>query len=306
MHRRLERVRIAWLRRGLAALMMIACSWATAQTPLEPPPGTALASLAPHLAYYHEVSGAETLQVAMQRLQEGLLLSVALGYRYASLRNENERIAIQAQHELEQKVEQRTGELRNALGQLGDAHARLRESSQRDGLTGLHTRAYFGERFGELLANAREHNQSLSLLMLDLDNFKSINDRYGHLTGDECLCWAARTIGQALRPHNALLARFGGEEFIVALPRLDLAAAAAVAEQLRNDLRDAPCSSAGNDIRLTTSVEVHQVDVHAGGIDEALQRADEALYQAKADGRDCVRLASPTPAAAPTSEPVSG
>lgn len=237
---------------------------------------------------------------------EMLLLSVALGYRYASLRNENERIVIQAQHELEQKVEQRTGELRNALGQLGDAHARLRESSQRDGLTGLHTRAYFGERFGELLANAREHNQSLSLLMLDLDNFKSINDRYGHLTGDECLCWAARSIGQALRPHNALLARYGGEEFIVALPRLDLAAAAAVAEQLRNDLRDAPCSSAGNDIRLTTSVGVHQVDVHAGGIDEALQRADEALYQAKADGRDCVRLASPTPVAAPASEPVSG
>lgn len=235
---------------------------------------------------------------------EMLLLSVALGYRYASLRNENERIVIQAQHELEQKVEQRTGELRNALGQLGDAHARLRETSQRDGLTGLHTRAYFGERFEELLANARGHNQSLSLLMLDLDNFKSINDRYGHLTGDECLCWAARTIGQALRPHNALLARYGGEEFIVALPRLDLAAAAAVAEQLRNDLRDTPCNSAGNDIRLTTSVGVHQVDVHAGGIDEALRRADQALYQAKADGRDCVRLAPSTSAVAPASEPV--
>ena len=224
---------------------------------------------------------------------EMLLLSVALGYRYAALRNENERIVGEAKLQLEQKVEQRTVELRNALGQLGDAHARLRESSQRDGLTGLHTRTHFRERFEDLLAQAKQHEHPVSLLMLDLDNFKSINDRYGHLTGDECLRWAARTIGQALRPHGALLARFGGEEFIVGLPRLDLVAATVVAEQLLQQLRDAPCNSFEHEIHLTTSIGVHQVDLHGGGIDAALQRADEALYQAKADGRDCVRMASP-------------
>src|SRR5690606_19425777 len=116
---------------------------------------------------------------------EMLLLSIALGYRYAALRNENERIVREAKHQLEHKVEQRTAELRNALGQLGDAHARLRESSQRDGLTGLHTRVHFRERFEQLMAQARSQDRPLSLLMIDLDHFKLINDRHGHLTGDE-------------------------------------------------------------------------------------------------------------------------
>jgi len=226
---------------------------------------------------------------------EMLLLSVALGYRYASLRNENERIVDEAKQQLEKKVEQRTGELRDALGQLGDAHARLRETSQRDGLTGLHTRTYFSERFENLLVQARRSDELVSLLMIDLDNFKAINDRYGHLTGDECLRWAARTIGQALRPHGALLARFGGEEFIVGLPGMGLQAAAVVADILRQKVREAPCSSCEHEIPITISVGVHQVDLNFGGIDAALQRADEALYDAKAHGRDCVRLASPAP-----------
>jgi len=223
---------------------------------------------------------------------EMLLLSIALGYRYAGLRNENERIVREAKNQLEHKVEQRTAELRNALGQLGDAHARLRESSQRDGLTGLHTRVHFRERFEQLMAQARSQDRPLSLLMIDLDHFKLINDRHGHLTGDECLRWAARTIGQALRPHGALLARFGGEEFVVGLPGLDLQAALLVAEDLRQHLGDEPCSSNGREITVTASIGVHELDNYeSGGIDAALQRADEALYRAKADGRDCVRPA---------------
>ena len=228
---------------------------------------------------------------------EMLLLSVALGYRYASLRNENERIVREAKQQLEHKVELRTSELRNALGQLGDAHARLRETSQRDGLTGLYTRTHFREAFEPLLVHARDTSRPMSLLMIDLDHFKQINDRFGHLTGDECLRWAARTVGQALRPHDALLARFGGEEFIVALPGLDLEAAAAVAEDLRLHLRDEPCTAHGEQVPVTASIGVHQVDPQRKrGVDAELQQADEALYRAKADGRDCVRLSSSLPA----------
>lgn len=224
---------------------------------------------------------------------EMLLLSIALGYRYASLRNENERIVGEAKQQLEREVEQRTTELRDALGQLGDAHARLRESSQRDSLTGLHTRAHFRERFDDALTQTRRQGLPLSLLMVDLDHFKQINDRHGHLTGDECLRWAARTIGQALRPHDSLLARFGGEEFIVGLPGLDLQAAAAVADELRQRLRDSPFRGDDYEIHMTASIGVHQLDVLDTGIDAALQRADEALYLAKGEGRDCIRLASP-------------
>ena len=129
--------------------------------------------------------------------------------------------------------------------------------------------------------------------MIDLDHFKQINDRYGHLVGDECLRWAARVIGQTLRPHNALLARFGGEEFVVALPGMDLDAAAAVAEELRQRLRDEPFRGQGQTIAVTASIGVHAVDTHMqGGVEAALQIADEALYRAKADGRDCVRTSS--------------
>jgi diguanylate cyclase (GGDEF)-like protein len=223
---------------------------------------------------------------------EMLLLSVALGYRYAALRNENERIVREARDQLEQKVEQRTAELSSALSQLEDAHARLRESSQRDGLTGLHNRTYFREGFEGLLSQARS-GRRLSLLMIDLDHFKQINDRYGHLVGDECLRWTARVIGQTLRPHNALLARFGGEEFVVALPGMDLEAAAVVAEELRQRLRSEPFESHGHAIVVTASFGVHAVDTHVkGGIEAALQIADDALYRAKADGRDCVRTSA--------------
>ena len=224
---------------------------------------------------------------------EMLLLSVALGYRYAALRNENERIVREAKLHLEQKVMQRTGELRSALGQLENAHARLRESSQRDGLTGLHNRTHFRERLLEILERG---DRPVSLLMIDLDHFKSINDRHGHLVGDDCLRWAARTIGQTLRPHEALLARFGGEEFVAALPGMGVHDAARVGESLRQALRAHPCTSGPHTVRMSASIGVHQLPTGHGdegneAIDQALQRADEALYAAKAGGRDCVRMA---------------
>ncbi|HEU0305851.1 MAG TPA: GGDEF domain-containing protein [Lysobacter sp.] len=218
-----------------------------------------------------------------------LLLSIGLGYRYSALRSENERIIRESRDQLEQKVSQRTSELSNALNQLADAHARLRESSQRDGLTGLHNRTYFREGFEGLLSQARS-GRRLSLLMIDLDHFKQINDRYGHLVGDECLRWSAGIIGQTLRQYNALLARFGGEEFVVALPGMDLESAAGVAEELRTRLRAEPFRCQGQTISVTASFGVHAVDTHMkGGVEAALQIADDALYRAKADGRDCVR-----------------
>ncbi|NJK42254.1 MAG: diguanylate cyclase [Aquincola sp.] len=118
---------------------------------------------------------------------EMLLLSIALGYRYASLRTENERIVAEANLQLERKVAQRTQEVRSALMQLEDAHRRLRDSSRRDGLTGLYNRTHFHESFEVLLQEGREQSRPVSLLMIDLDHFKSINDRFGHATGDRVL-----------------------------------------------------------------------------------------------------------------------
>lgn len=221
---------------------------------------------------------------------EMLLLSVALGYRYAALRNENERIVREARDQLEQKVEVRTSELRNALVQLEDAHHQLSESSRHDGLTELYNRTHFREAFEHLLSEARNSCRPISLLMIDLDHFKKINDTYGHLVGDDCLRCTSNTMAEILAPYNALLARFGGEEFIAALPGMDLSQASAVAEELRQSLHDRPCVSGDLVIGVSASIGVHSVDIAAkDSIESALQVADQALYAAKAEGRDCVR-----------------
>ncbi|MBB6599648.1 diguanylate cyclase [Luteimonas sp. MC1825] len=221
---------------------------------------------------------------------EMLFLSIALSYRYASLRNENERIVSDANLMLERKVAQRTSEVRNALAQLEEAHARLHDSSRRDGLTGLYNRTYFHEAFERMLRECNDGGKPLSLLMIDLDHFKSVNDEHGHLVGDDCLRWATQRIGRALRPHDALPARFGGEEFVVALPGHDLHAAVAVAEAVRQSLIAEPCISNGDTIRMSASVGVHTIEPGTiDDIDDAFQIADQALYSAKANGRDCVR-----------------
>ena len=221
---------------------------------------------------------------------EMLLLSVALGNRYASLRKENERIVSDANQKLERKVAQRTQEVRSTLVQLEEAHGRLRDSSRRDGLTGLYNRTYFHEAFEKMLADSQQSHRPVSLLMIDLDLFKAINDRYGHLVGDDCLRFTSQRIGKMLRSHDALLARFGGEEFVVGLPDHDLHKAVEVAESLRRTLIESPCSTQGHEIRISASVGVHTIA--PGSIDDmdvALAIADRALYAAKANGRDCVK-----------------
>ena len=221
---------------------------------------------------------------------EMLLLSVALGNRYASLRKENERIVGEANQKLERKVAQRTQEVRSALVQLEEAHGRLRDSSRRDGLTGLYNRTYFHEAFDKMLVDSRQSHRPLSLLMIDLDHFKAINDRHGHLVGDDCLRFTSQRIGKVLRAHDALLARFGGEEFVVGLPDHDLHSAVEVAEQLRRALVETPCASQGHTIRISASVGVHTVAPGSiDNMDAALEIADRALYAAKANGRDCVK-----------------
>ncbi len=222
---------------------------------------------------------------------EMLLLSIALGYRYGILRSENERIVREANERLETSVQQRTAELSTALGQLEQAHVKLREFVRYDGLTDLYNRTHFREAFEQLLEQARGSSTSISLLMIDLDHFKRINDEYGHLVGDDCLRWVSKVMAETLHPYGALLARFGGEEFIAALPGMDRVAATNVAEKVRVDLRHHPCHSGSLVIQLSASIGVHTINAGTqDSLDTALQVADQALYAAKFGGRDCVRM----------------
>ena len=221
---------------------------------------------------------------------EMLLLSLALGARYAGLRNENIRIVQETNEKLERSVIDRTRQLRTAMAQLGEANVQLREYSRRDPLTGVYNRRHFREAFEQALAARRGDPQPLALLLLDLDHFKRVNDKHGHLAGDDCLNQAARRIEDVVVPRGGLVARFGGEEFVVVLPGLGPQDALQVAEAIRQRIHQAPVESAGQSIRMSASIGIHSVDGDRESAPEEIIRiADQALYRAKDDGRNCVR-----------------
>ncbi|QNN46400.1 GGDEF domain-containing protein [Thermomonas brevis] len=223
---------------------------------------------------------------------ELLLLSLALGRRYASLREENVRIVQETNEKLERGLVDRTRELRTTMAKLGEANVKLREYSRRDPLTGAYNRRHFREAFGQMLEARGEHARPamLAMLLLDLDHFKRINDRYGHPAGDACLIHAARCIEAVARPHAGLVARFGGEEFVVVLACADAQEALQFAEAIRLRIHQTPVSHEGHAIHLSASIGIHTVPAGREAAQEDIIRiADEALYRAKDDGRNCVR-----------------
>ena len=221
---------------------------------------------------------------------EMLLLSLALGARYAGLRNENIRIVQQANEQLERSVIDRTKQLRTAMAQLGEANVQLRDYSQRDPLTGVYNRRHFRDAFEQALNARMDNGKPLALLLLDLDHFKRINDSYGHLAGDDCLHYAARSMEDVVMPHGGLVARFGGEEFVAVLPGAEAQQALQIAEAVRLRIQQSPVSTGGHSIRLSASIGVHTViEGHQATPEDVIRIADEALYRAKGDGRNCVR-----------------
>jgi diguanylate cyclase (GGDEF)-like protein len=222
-----------------------------------------------------------------------ILLSFALAYRYAALRRENERIVRDANDQLEQNVARRTSELSSALEQLADANSRLRESNRRDALTGVYNRRHFREVFEQLLHHASETRQPLGVLLIDLDHFKRINDTHGHLAGDECLRVLARTLEDTLRGEQAVIARFGGEEFVIVLPSASPSHVLEVAERLRRRISEDRIRYGGREIAMTASIGAFAVPLDfAANPDAALHQADDALYAAKNAGRNRVHSAT--------------
>lgn len=152
-----------------------------------------------------------------------------------------------------------------------------------DGLTGLYNHRYLHERLDEELTRAREDGRTLSLLFVDLDQFKSFNDSLGHKTGDEALCRVARAIEKSTRRID-LAARYGGDEFVVALLGSDAEAAVVVAERLRETIAD---DTSSHD-PVTVSIGTATYPTDAVGKAELLEKADLAMYEAKRAGRDRV------------------
>jgi len=166
----------------------------------------------------------------------------------------------------------------------------LREMASRDPLTALHNRRSFMDLARQKLARAERFHEPLSVLVIDIDHFKHVNDTWGHAAGDEALKMVADAFNDTLREYD-VVARLGGEEFVVALSDTDVESALGVAERVRRRIGRIRFPTGGADtFGLTISVGIARVETDNGGRDEdlerAIHRADIALYRSKRMGRD--------------------
>jgi diguanylate cyclase len=205
--------------------------------------------------------------------------------------------------EHQQQRDQREQEVAARLKSLAERVANMEQEAQGyrehlevqrqkaliDPLTGLPNRAAWSERLDHEVNSWHQRGNSLSLAMLDLDHFKRINDGYGHLAGDKVLKIIANVLHKRLRPDD-FIARFGGEEFVLLMPDSALADALDVGEVLRSAIEACPFHFKGEPVTITVSMGVAQFQPGERS-DLALKRADEALYRAKAAGRNRVQAA---------------
>lgn len=192
-------------------------------------------------------------------------------------------------------VEEKSAALAQANLRLREANRQLEQLSHRDGLTGIANRRRFDEVLASEWSRAQRHGDSLALLLLDIDDFKSYNDGYGHLAGDDALRQVARVLAEALGRAEDCVARYGGEEFAVLLPQNTLADAQQVAAHVAQAiaqlaLRHAFSRAASH---LTVSIGVAAI-VPQAGVDALglITRADGALYRAKTLGRNRIESAT--------------
>lgn len=157
-----------------------------------------------------------------------------------------------------------------------------------DSLTGLYNRRYLEVHLGKLLEKNVESKKSLAVLMIDIDHFKKVNDTYGHNVGDEILKIFGDRLKDSLRSFD-LVARMGGEEFVVILPDVSEERAHMVAERLRRSISDVPfpCSAPGGSLSVTTSIGGALINYEKHTPKEIMDRADKCLYEAKKGGRNC-------------------
>ncbi len=179
---------------------------------------------------------------------------------------------------------------------LADNYRRSMSLALTDELTGLYNRRYLLAHLDELMARVGRDAVDAAILLLDIDHFKAVNDTHGHAAGDDVLReLAARAIG-CVRSVD-LVARLGGEEFVVVMPEIDLAVATAVAERLRQAVAGRPFTirESGEALRMTVSIGAAAAAGPGDTRDQLLKRADDALYRAKAEGRNRVAANPPDP-----------
>ncbi len=234
---------------------------------------------------------------------EVVLLSIALAERISYEREEKEMAQAEvidqkssilimqekANVELESNVRSRTLELARALTDLERANEELARVSTVDSLTQLYNRGYFDEAAKAEISRSSRTRASMSMILIDVDHFKQVNDTYGHVVGDKCLKLIAQVIGKIASRASDVVARYGGEEFAVILPDTIEKNALVVAERIRQAVADIAFINEGQSIKLTVSLGVvGRTIVQGDTVEGFVNAADTALYMAKDNGRDRV------------------
>jgi diguanylate cyclase (GGDEF)-like protein len=191
-----------------------------------------------------------------------------------------------------QRVEAANRELLILRADLVRHAEELERLATTDDLTGLCNRRHFLALAEDERRRHERKHRPLALLILDIDVFKSINDRFGHDVGDAVICHVARICREEIRPFD-ILARIGGEEFVLLLPETTPEQAMMLAERVRQHLEATPFVVDGADVTVTASIGVSE-GTQSEGIGDLMKRADQALYQAKREGRNRVKLARRT------------
>ena len=183
---------------------------------------------------------------------------------------------------LSERVRSDTEYIASSLGVLRQAQ----QNALTDGLTGLGNRHWMKDMFDREVTRARTSGQSLCLMMIDIDHFKSFNDQYGHISGDRVLVAVSEALRGYLRPTD-LIARFGGDEFAVLLPGIELGQAQHTAERLRQHVASLSPPSLSTAITISIGVSANRADDDVATL---VTRADSAMYDAKDKGRNCVAV----------------
>ncbi len=195
----------------------------------------------------------------------------------AKIKRENEHLRVELENTL--------GELREKNGQLEESLRRVEELAATDPLTSLYNRRHFGRVLDQLFAEAQRYDKELSCVMIDLDNYKQLNDTYGHQVGDQILVLAGKVIQSNLRRMDAAV-RYGGDEFVLLLPHADGTEAARVVQRIREEFETATAPLLKRATGVSMSVGIacsrSQRPAHA---EQLVSAADVALYQAKGSGR---------------------
>ncbi len=163
------------------------------------------------------------------------------------------------------------------------------DKSERDGLTGIYNRSWMNEVFPKQIELSRHLGQKVSMLLIDADHFKNVNDEFGHRAGDATLVELANTISGCLQKSD-LLVRYGGEEFVVLMPGASLSQARVISENIRRKVTQTPIIM-DDQVRIEISVSIGIAEANTNDtVDDLLERTDKGLYQAKQNGRNQIAV----------------